>query len=220
MAPYWRYRLARHLFLAILCWLLVVFFYWLTPPPDFRHRLSMATAYVALIFLGWTLALGPWNLLRRHANPVSFDFRRDVGIWSGLLALLHTGVGLTVHLRGRMWMYFIKKLHPLTLQNNPFGLANDIGLVAALLFLGLLFISNDRSLRTLGLRRWKTLQRFTYLALALTFAHGWLFQAVEKRKPGWVAVFLSMAVLTGLIQLAGLCKHRLSGRQRSLAERS
>ena len=82
----------------------------------------MASAYAGLFFLAASLSLGPWNVLRRKPNPVSSDLRRDVGIWAGVLALIHTAVGLTVHLRGRMWMYFFKGLHPLRLQNTSFGL--------------------------------------------------------------------------------------------------
>jgi sulfoxide reductase heme-binding subunit YedZ len=72
-----------------------------------------------------------------------------------LIALFHTGVGLTVHLRGRMWMYFLKRLHPPRLQTTQFGFASYTGLVAALLFLALLLVSNDVSLRSLGIKRWR-----------------------------------------------------------------
>ncbi|HEY6376696.1 MAG TPA: hypothetical protein VIX90_14335, partial [Edaphobacter sp.] len=103
---YWPRRIARHLVLAFLAVIFTALFYLATAPPDVRHRASMATAYSSLVFLVATLALGPWNIIRHRSNPVSFDLRRDLGIWAGLLALLHTVVGLTVHLRGRMWMYF------------------------------------------------------------------------------------------------------------------
>lgn len=196
-------RLRRHLLLASISGLLILLVYALVPPPDPRHRLSMASAYASLFLLGWTLALGPWNLLRSRHNPVSFNLRRDVGIWAGLLAILHTAVGLTVHLRGRTWMYFFRTLHPVTLQNTRFGFANDMGLLATLLFLGLLLISNDLSLRWFGTRRWKVLQRTTYLALALTLLHGWAFQSVEKRALPWVAVFWFMAAIVTILQLAG-----------------
>jgi sulfoxide reductase heme-binding subunit YedZ len=52
-----------------------------------------------------------------------------------------------------MWMYFFAKLHPLQLQKTQFGFANYTGLIAALLFLGLLLISNDLSLRSFGTQR-------------------------------------------------------------------
>ena len=190
-------------------------FYLLTSPPDIRHRASMSSAYVAMVFLGWSLFLGPLNILRSRANPVSFDLRRDVSIWAGAFALIHTAVGLSVHLRGRTWMYFFKKLHPLMLQNTRFGFANYAGLVAATLFAGLLLLSNDLSLRSLGLRRWKTLQRMSYLAFALTLAHGWAYQEVEKRKLPWITVFWILAAFAIVVQLAALVRRKTGNPQRS-----
>jgi sulfoxide reductase heme-binding subunit YedZ len=157
----------------------------------------VATAYTGLIFLAVSLWLGPWNVLRGRPNPTSFDLRRDVGIWTGILAIAHTAIGLTVHLRGRMWMYFFKTLHPLHLQNSQFGFANLTGLAAALLFLMLLAISNDLSLRALKTNRWKFLQRWAYVAFVLTAAHGIAYQLIEKRHVPWVLVFaLVLAAVT------------------------
>ena len=183
-----------------------------TPPPDFRHRLSMATAYSSLVFLCITLLLGPWNTLRRRPNPVSFDLRRDIGIWAGLLAVLHTAVGLTVHLRGRMWMYFLKQRHPLKIQTGQFGSANYLGLISALLFLMLIAISNDISLRGLGLRRWKSIQRWTYAAVGLAIVHGVLFQLIEKRHLPWVLVFAALSILIVAVQLTGVIYARADRR--------
>ncbi|HVJ08453.1 MAG TPA: hypothetical protein VM554_08710 [Acidisarcina sp.] len=200
---YWIRRSKRHLILLATAAGITCLAYLATPPPDARHRLSMATAYAGLIFLAASLWVGPWNVLRRRANPVSFDLRRDIGIWAGVLAILHTAIGLTVHLRGRMWMYFFKRLHPLRLQNTEFGLANYIGLGAAILFLMLLAISNDVSLRSLGMRRWKSLQRWTYVAAALTVAHGIAYQLIEKRRLPWVFVFATITMAIFLIQTLG-----------------
>lgn len=215
---YWEHRIRRHVWLAVIAALGTGLIYLATAPPDFRHRLSMATAYSSLFFLAATLLLGPWNILRRRPNPVSFDLRRDLGIWAGLLAILHTGVGLTVHLRGRMWMYFFKQRHPWKLQTGQFGWANDIGLLSALLFLTLIVISNDISLRSFGLKRWKSLQRWTYVAVGLAIAHGILFQLVEKRHLPWVLLFAALAVAMLVVQLAGVAYVR-SGR-RSVGEDS
>ena len=105
-------------------------------------------------------------------------------------------------------MYFFKKLHPLVLQKTQFGFANYIGLIAALLFAGLLLLSNDLSLRSFGIQRWKALQRTTYFAFALTLLHGWAYQAVEKRKVAWIAVFWSMAAVATIVQLTGLRRRK------------
>lgn len=200
---YWVRRAKRHLVLAAIAVAAVWIAYSATPPPDVRHRLSMATAYAALAFFAACLCLGPWNVLRHRPNPVSFDLRRDLGIWTGVLALLHSGIGLTVHLRGRMWMYFFKSLHPLALQKTLFGFANVIGSAAALLFILLLAISNDMSLRRLGTRRWKSAQRWIYAAFGLTIAHGIAYQLVEKRRIPWVIVFSLIAIFAVVIQLLG-----------------
>jgi len=212
MTSYRAQRIRRHATLAIGAAILVWIGFAAAPPPDFRHRLSLSTAYAALIFLAATLALGPWRTLARRANPVSFDLRRDLGIWSAILALVHTGVGLTVHLRGRMWMYFFKRLHPLAIQNTKFGAANYIGLVSALLFILLLVISNDLSLRSLGTRRWKSLQRWTYIAAILAVVHGVLFQLVEKRHLPWVIVFTAIVAIAAAIQAAGYLFRRRRAR--------
>lgn len=208
MKVYWRRRWRRHLLLAFTAFAIAAIAYAATPPPDLRHRLSLATAYAAMVFLAASLALGPWNVLRRRANPVSFDLRRDVGIWAGLLALGHTAIGLTVHLRGRMWMYFFRRLHPPAVQKTLFGFANYTGLAAALLFLLLLVLSNDLSLRLLGTRRWKSLQRWAYCVFALTLAHGIAYQTVEKRHLPWVMVFAGCALLVLALQMMGLWRRR------------
>jgi sulfoxide reductase heme-binding subunit YedZ len=203
---YWLQRLERHLVLAVAAVTTCLLAYAATPPPDVRHRLSMATAYAGLVFLAASLWLGPWNVLRRQPNPISFDLRRDVGIWTGILAIVHTVIGLTVHLRGRMWMYFFKRLHPLKLQNTQFGFANFTGLAAALLFLMLLIISNDLSLRALKTNRWKSLQRWTYVAFVLTAAHGIAYQAIEKRHVLWVFVFALVLAAVAAGQLLGFAQ--------------
>src|SRR5258707_13254304 len=177
-ATYWIWRSTRHVTLAALAIAITCLAYAATPPPDVRHRLSMATAYTGLILLAVSLWIGPWNVLRRRPNPVSFDLRRDIGIWTGILAILHTIIGLTVHLRGRMWMYFLKSLHPLKLQNTQFGFANFTGLGSVLLFLLLLAISNDFSLRSLKTRRCKSFQRCTYAAFLLSVPQGIAYQII------------------------------------------
>jgi len=218
-ATYWIRRSVRHLTLAGGAVAITAFAYASTPPPDVRHRLSMATAYGGLIFLAASLWLGPWNVLRQRPNPVSFDLRRDLGIWTGILAIVHTAIGLTVHLRGRMWMYFFKGLHPLKLQNTQFGFANFTGLGAALLFLMLLAISNDLSIRTLKARRWKFLQRWTYAAFLLTGAHGVAYQWIEKRHIPWVLVFSAIMTAVAAVQFLGFVRvqRRLRAQARSAA---
>lgn len=200
---YWWNRLLRHMLLAVAALCIGSEIYALLPPPDFRHRISLASAYVAIIYLAISLALGPYRIWRKLPNPISFDLRRDIGIWVGLLASLHTVVGLTVHLRGRMWMYFLEQLHPVRVQKSLFGLANYLGVAAMLIVLVLVLISNDLSVRRLGTARWKSVQSWSYVAAGLTVIHGLVYQFVEKRQAGWVAVVLVIVALATGLQLTG-----------------
>jgi sulfoxide reductase heme-binding subunit YedZ len=168
---------------------------------DVISRFSIATAYPALFLTAAALSIGPWNVLRGRTNPVSFDLRRDLGIWAGIMALLHTGIGLNVHLRGRPWLYFIDQHHQL--RHDLFGIGNDTGLLAALLFLLLLAISNDLSLRRLGTSTWKSLQRWTYMAVALTLIHAVAYQVLEKRQAAYDALLWSTIAMAAVLQLAG-----------------
>jgi len=168
---------------------------------DVISRLSVATAYPALFLTAAAVSIGPWNVLRGQTNPVSFDLRRDFGIWAGITALLHTGIGLNVHLRGRPWLYFIDQRHQV--RYDLFGIGNDTGLLAALLFLLLLAISNDLSLRRLGTRTWKSLQRWTYMAVALTLMHAVAYQFVEKRQAAYRALLWATIAMTAVLQAAG-----------------
>src|SRR5436190_8588343 len=159
-----RRRLLHHILLGLGSVTLTVIFMQLFPKRDFISRLSIGTAYPALILIAAALLLGPLNVLWQKPNPVSFDLRRDVGIWAGILALAHTAVGLNVHLRGRMWLYFVDTRNHL--RRDLFGFGNYTGVIAAVMFALLLALSNDASLRTLGAGRWKSLQRWAYPAAA------------------------------------------------------
>jgi methionine sulfoxide reductase heme-binding subunit len=168
---------------------------------DVISRLSISTAYPALLLMAAAMLVGPWNVLHGRTNPISFDLRRDLGIWAGFMALLHTGIGINVHLRGRPWLYFLDERH--NVRHDLFGMGNDTGLLAALLLLLLLAISNDFSLRRLGARTWKSLQRWTYFAMALTAAHSVAYQFIEKRRPAYDALLGALIVATAVLQVAG-----------------
>ena len=103
-------------------------------------------------------------------------------------------------------MYFIKGLHPLRLKDTQFGFANFTGLGAALLFLMLLAISNDLSLRILKARRWKSMQRWTYVAFLLTGAHGIAYQLIEKRHVPWVLAFSAIMTAVAVAQFLGFVR--------------
>ena len=201
-SSYWLQRIARHAIIALADFGCVALFWELfSIRRDVISRLSIATAYPALFLAAAAMLVGPWNVLHGRRNPVSFDLRRDLGIWAGIMALLHTSIGINVHLRGRPWLYFIDEHH--NVRHDLFGIGNDTGLMAALLLLLLLAISNDLSLHRLGARTWKSLQRWTYAAMALTLMHAVAYQFVEKRQMPYDALLWAISAATAVLQVAG-----------------
>jgi sulfoxide reductase heme-binding subunit YedZ len=188
-------------------------FYAAVESDDPLFRLSMATAYGGLVLLAATLFVGPVNLFRARPNPVSTDLRRDLGIWSAALGLVHFGVGLQVHMRGKWWTYFLdENARLIPVRADLFGLANYTGLVGTIVLALLLVISNDLSLRQLGTSRWKAVQRWNYVGGVMVVVHGVAYQIIENRAIPLVATFTSICVLTLVVQLAG--------RRRTLTSRS
>ena len=201
-----RRRVLHHLLIGAAAAALTLLFAELFPRRDFISRASIGTAYAALFLTALALLLGPFNVLLRKPNPVSFDLRRDAGIWAGIAALLHTGFGLNVHLRGKMWLYFVDTHNHL--RRDAFGFGNYTGLIAALVFALLLALSNDISLRKLGAGRWKSLQQWAYLAVAMTIAHAVLYQDVEKRTAPFRALLYTIGAIVLALQLVAARKRR------------
>ncbi len=154
--------------------------------------------------------LGPLNVLLGRANPVSFDARRDVAIWAALLSLAHVPAGLSVHLGGRYWAYFLDPdapRDPIPLRLDAFGIANHAGLLLTVVLVILLALSNDASLRRLGARRWKGIQRLAYPGYAALVAHALMYPLLEGR-PSVIAIPLVAAAIVATVQLAGFRRFR------------
>lgn len=199
-------RIARHVLLGLASGVVVMGFLQFLHSPQLVYQISMATAYGSLFLFALSLTIGPWNVLRHRANPPSSYLRRDIGIWAGALALVHVIAGIQVHMAGKFWLYFIPSPDEhavLPVRFDVFGLTNYAGLVATVLLVMLLCLSNDASVRMLGGRRWKTLQRWNYAAAGLVFMHGWVYQIIEKRNPSFVLVFTIVVLVVLAFQLAG-----------------
>jgi sulfoxide reductase heme-binding subunit YedZ len=198
----------HHLPLLVICFASVAALYSTRPYPDVISRASFATAYPALALLAATLLVGPWNVLRRAANPVSSDLRRDLGIWAGILGVAHAAVGQFVHLRGRPWLYYVygPGEHHHGMRHDLFGLANYTGAVGLLLLAALFATSNDLSLKRLGARKWKQLQRWNYGVFVLVAVHSIAFQVVEKQKQPWVITVAICIAAVLILQIAGVTR--------------
>ncbi len=203
--------LQHHLPLFVISLVGAAALYYTRPYKDVVSRASFATAYPALVLLSATLLVGPWRLLRKQRNPVSNDLRRDLGIWAGIVGVLHSAVGQCVHLRGRPWLYYIyapKEHHSFPLRHDLFGLANYTGATSALVLIALLAMSNDFSLRALGTPRWKQLQRWNYAVFALAAVHSFAYQGVEKQHLPFVTTVAICVAVTLVLQVAGIVSRR------------
>lgn len=215
---YWTRRARRNLGIALVAAVVtLVVFRLATDKNSWAFRASMATGYASVALMAWALAIGPWRLLRGRSVATSVDLRRDVGIWSAVLALAHVVTGLRVHMRGDWFNYFMYRprdgQHLLPFRTDPFGVANWTGLAAMAVLFFLVTISNDRSLRTLGATRWKRFQRVTYAAAALTALHGLAFQLMDRRSAPFILVFAAMVVVVTVLQLRG--RHLFGSRGRA-----
>jgi sulfoxide reductase heme-binding subunit YedZ len=199
--------LRHHLPLALLSAGSIGLLYATRDYADVITRLSFSTAWPALVLLTLTLMIGPWRVLKGRAPVISQDQRRDIGIWAGILGLLHTGIGQCVHLRGRPWLYYVyekSQAHLVPLRHDMFGFSNFSGLFAALILLAALATSNDASLRAMGGTQWKRLQRWNYACFALAAFHtfGYLV-GIESLRAGSIITAAICVILTGSLQWAG-----------------
>ncbi|PZR19699.1 MAG: hypothetical protein DI539_13095 [Flavobacterium psychrophilum] len=205
MSPRFKVRLKHHFTLSIVTGVLLFLFIRLIPGDDVKYLWSMATGYVAIILLASTLLIGPFNVYKKRFNPISTDLRRDIGIWCGLIGLLHIVIGIQVHM-GNIWLYFFKAVEGINgyqLRDDVFGIANYTGLLAGVILLVLLFLSNDFSLQWLKTKRWKTIQRWTYILFALVLTHGILYQVIEKRMIIIIVLFAGIMMLPAIAQTIG-----------------
>lgn len=202
--------LRHHLPFAFACGASLFTLYSTARSDSWAFRLSLATGYVGLALLGATLVTGALNVLRDLRNPVSTDLRRDLGIWCGLISLGHVVIGLQVHL-GNMLLYFFheageaKRLVP---RFDLFGFANYTGLIAALVVVLLLALSNDASLRSLGRKRWKFWQRWNYAVMGLVVLHSIAYQILERRQLQYLLLFSVIVGPAFIFQISGFRRQR------------
>lgn len=204
-------RCARHLLLFTVALILIYAFCQLLPDKPLMQALSIGTAYTSLLYFAVTLSIGPVNLIRSRRNPLSSLLRRDLGIWSGILALAHTITGLQVHFKGRLIQYFIyppDESHVLPFRTDPFGLTNYIGLISALIMIALLCLSNNRSIRIMGASSWKKWQRLTYFLVLAIPIHGLVYQLLEKRIGIYTVLLLATTLVVIAMQTSGFIQRR------------
>jgi methionine sulfoxide reductase heme-binding subunit len=106
--------------------------------------------------------------------------RRYIGVAAFGYGLLHTA------------FYVIDKGQLSAIINEILELSIWTGWIAFLIFVPLAITSNNLSMKALGARNWKNLQRLTYIAAVLTAAH-WFF--LEYETGPMLVHFLPLAIL-------------------------
>lgn len=194
---------------------------------------TIALGYLSLALIAATLVVGPLALRRRPRNPVNLTLRRDLGIWAGITGVAHVVLGVQVHFGGDVLRYFfqpivreryfavgdVERVFPATEGWTPltdlFGIANWVGLAAALILLLLLALSNDLALRALRGPRWKALQRSNYVLVVLVLVHTVAYQALVEREAALTLAVIGLAAGVITAQLVGIVLTRRSRRPRS-----
>ena len=78
------------------------------------------------------------------------------------------------------------------------------GFIVGVLFILLLGLSNNRSLRLFGARWWKRLQRASYIAFVLTVFHGLCYQILESRSWSLITTITVASVAVLVMQVGGI----------------
>jgi methionine sulfoxide reductase heme-binding subunit len=192
------------------------------PGRTVESAFTLGSGYVATIFLGLTLLIGPANLLLRRRTPVSTSLARDIGSWATIASIAHVVVGLKVHGYAGDLFNYVNYFFTTdgALRTNSFGLGNWVGLAALVLVVGLLALSNDRSLRELKAKRWKQFQRLNYALFALVVLHAICYGALLRMTSPFTVVLVVtvLAVLLGQAIGIRLWRRRHAGIEDSSAQ--
>ena len=177
-------------------------------------RLWRAIGDVSFVFLFLVLAMGP---AARHWPPVTrlLSWRRELGIWFAILALVHTLLVLDGWVRWD-WMRFfgyefLEQLGRYARVEPGFGLSNVVGIVAAIMAVPLMITSSSWAVKRLGGGSWKWLHVGAYTIFYLVVLHSLYYLFIHFTvsfhrpvpAPNWFRYpFLITAVLILVIQMS------------------
>lgn len=177
------------------------------------HRWNRAIGDMSLVLVAFAMAIGPLARLRA-ATRVLLPWRRELGVYSVVLAAIHTVIILAGWIEWDLIMLFGFQFHPgigsYVMVQQGFALANVLGIAALLIGLGLAITSNDFSLRFLGGKVWKFVQQGTYALWWLIVLHTGYFLFVhfldfhrQTPEPNWAQLpFIVLVVVVFGLQVA------------------
>lgn len=141
-------------------------------------RLWRAIGDSSFILLFLALGLGPLARFSRAFGGL-LAWRRELGIWFAILALIHTLLVLDGWVRWD-WMRFfgyefVEQLGRYARVEPGFGLSNLVGIVATLIAIPLMVTSANWAVRRLGVSSWKWLHYGAYTVFYLVALHSIYF---------------------------------------------
>lgn len=169
-------------------------------------RVSLVTSWICMVLLSAALLIGPVYARRSGRPLLNHLLRRDLAVWGAIAGLIHFGMAFKYSMNMEYMTTFIDGAlaAPAPAVRRSLYFWSVIGgLVIAVLFLLLLALSSNAALRLVGARWWKRLQRASYVAFALTAAHGVAFQLIEARSLPLVLLFAALIVVVLAGQAAG-----------------
>lgn len=202
--------LFRHFLTFLLAMMLLVLFLFSRAEWSPVHQWNRAFGDVAFVLVAGAMMLGPLaRLSERRWIRRLLVFRRELGIYAIIAALIHTVIVLIGWVELDLARLFGFEFHPqlqrYVMVQHGFGLANTIGFAALIYGAFLAGTSNNLSQRLLGASVWKFIQQATYVLWALTLAHTAYFlflhfldfhrQVPDPNWAQWPFVFLTLAVL-------------------------
>jgi len=205
----------RHLIIAFPSILLIGLFWFSRMDWDPEMRLWRAVGDSSWVLLCLSLIMGPmarlWQSLARFV-----PWRREIGIWFGVLALAHALLVFNGWVRWDIMQFFgyeyIEQLGRKARIEPGFGLSNSLGLIALVWSLILTATSSNWAIKKLGSNAWKWLHSAAYVIFYLVFLHVFYFLFMHytisfhrsvPENPNWLAapfviITLSVPVLQAL----------------------
>jgi methionine sulfoxide reductase heme-binding subunit len=182
-----------------------IFYVFRSQPLTTIPFITYTSGYLSIFLIALSMLLGPVNLILKQKNPISSYIRRDIGIFGGILGIVHSAVGLFMHFTGKPWLYFVKEVEDgFSIRFGNFGLANYTGLLGVLILIFLLVISNDYFLVKYKAVKWKNLQRFTYLLFILVIAHSVFYRLNAEKEDLILYLYLPLFLVILIFQFIGI----------------
>ena len=218
----------RHTLVGLIAIAVTLPFWWGRPEWDPEMRFWRAVGDGSFMLLFFTLAIGPLAKLWPATNRL-LPWRRETGIWFGLLALGHTYLILKGWARWDVRRFFgyeyLDQFDRYVRLEPGFGLSNAIGLVAVFLTLLLMATSSDWAVNRLGASAWKWLQYGSYTVFYLVVLHTLYFLFIHYTasfhrrvpEPNWFRYpFLILSLIIPVLQGIAFIKlvSRRSGARR------